>query len=80
MYIQCIGPAHCKFMRWYSGNRNRVKTYGAEAVDVGWIWGKHLYAARIAQKVNPLPTLFSCGRIGCAEAPEIVPEGPGYRC
>jgi len=52
VYIQCIGPAHCKFMRWYSGNRNRVKTYGAEAVDVGWIWGKHLYAARIAQKVE----------------------------
>ena len=39
-------------------------------------------------KVNPflsevsvsLATSDYCGMVGCAEAPEIVPEGPGYRC
>ena len=25
------------------------------------------------------PTLLWCATVGCAEAPEIVPEGPGYR-
>jgi len=29
--------------------------------------------------INPRPTLVFCGILGCAEAPEIVPEGPGYR-
>jgi hypothetical protein len=27
---------------------------------------------------TPLPV--PCAVVGCAEAPEIVPEGPGYRC
>ena len=26
------------------------------------------------------PSLLQCAVVGCAEAPEIVPEGPGYRC
>ena len=35
---------------------------------------------RTADRLNPLPTLPYCGTVGCAEAPEIVPEGPAYRC
>ena len=30
--------------------------------------------------LNPLPPLLGHAPVGCAEAPEIVPEGPGYRC
>ena len=30
--------------------------------------------------LNPLPPLSDCGQTGPAGAPEIVPEGPGYRC
>ena len=30
--------------------------------------------------VNPFPTLLGHAPVGCAEAPEIVSEGPGYRC
>ena len=29
--------------------------------------------------LTPYPRYY-CGIVGCAEAPEIVPEGPGYRC
>ena len=42
-------------------------------------------ASRAAAQVrrprfNPFPSLLQCAVVGCAEAPEIVPEGPGYRC
>ena len=34
----------------------------------------------LAERGLTLSTLSKCAWIGCADAPEIVPEGPGYRC
>ena len=36
---------------------------------------------RMPRAINPFPSLvLGHAPVGCAEAPEIVPEGPGYRC
>ena len=35
---------------------------------------------KVISLINPFPSLLQCAVVGCAEAPEIVPEGPGYRC
>ena len=58
----------------WSEIEERAKKKGVEVAGPGEA------AKSVIIIVNPFPTLFSCGRIGCAEAPEIVPEGPGYRC
>ena len=40
-----------------------------------------VYTPQVEVRVfNPFPSPVPWRALGCAEAPEIVPEGPGYRC
>ena len=48
----------------------RYTASNTQALDILAFWGG----------VNPFPTPLPWRVMGPAEAPEIVPEAPGYRC
>ena len=65
----------------------QVRVHGTERRGRGGQGDAVVVRARLPGKsinkfpvFNPLPTLLGHAPIGCAEAPEIAPEAPGYRC